>query len=70
MAESDSPVAAPLTLFIAMVISMLAVGVPLGLLTAWPPWVYGAVAGGVGGLAGPLVTRWIVARQAHRQEDR
>ncbi|MEE2039815.1 hypothetical protein Q8791_21595 [Nocardiopsis sp. CT-R113] len=58
-------------------LSMLAVTVPLMVaialslvfLTGWPAWVASAVGGAVGGLAGPLAVRWILARR-ERGRDR
>jgi hypothetical protein len=52
-----------LTMGAVMVTSMLVIIIPLGALTEWPSWVVSAVAGGVGGLMGPLITRWIMTRR-------
>ncbi|MET9711440.1 hypothetical protein [Nocardiopsis alba] len=56
-----------LTMGAVMVTSMLAIIIPLGALTEWSSWVIGAVAGGVGGMLGPVATRWIMARRERIQ---
>ncbi|GAA1446704.1 hypothetical protein [Nocardiopsis tropica] len=68
MARND-PTAHPkllLTAFIAAIVPVVVLGVATGLLlnsvTDWPVWVTGGITGVIGGLTGPLITRWVMTR--------
>lgn len=58
----------PLVLFTVMVVLVIVIGVPLGVFTDWSAWITGAVAGGAGGLMGPFITRWLMARVERTQD--
>ena len=75
MAWND-PTAHPkllLTMFTATVVLVVATGLLLNSVTDWPTWIATGIAGGIGGLMGPLITRWVVTRreriQATSSED-
>ena len=57
-----------LTMGAVMIAIVLAVSLPLAALTDWPSWIAPAVAGGIGGLTAPHITRWIMTRRKRDQD--
>ncbi|WP_159944283.1 MULTISPECIES: hypothetical protein [unclassified Nocardiopsis] len=58
------PLPQMMTSIAVTVVVMLALSLPLWLLTEWPSWVTGGLAGLVGGGAGPLAARLFRSRRS------
>jgi hypothetical protein len=66
----NDPTAQPkllLTMFTVTLVLMIATGLLLNFVTDWPTWITAGIAGGVGGLIGPLITHWVVTRRGRIQ---